>query len=93
MKKTYNNNNNNNKNNQQKRNTVPVKKTVDTRSRIFPFALLSAVYILIHLTISFNPAVERGWGLNFIRFFEPAVICLFYAIMIAVCLPPVNKTI
>lgn len=91
MKKTYNNNNNNN--NRQKRNTVPVKKVVNTRSRIFPFALLSAVYILIHLFVSFNPAIERGWGVNFIRFFDPAIICLFYAIMIAVCLPPVNKMI
>ncbi|MDR1594831.1 MAG: hypothetical protein LBS43_10190 [Prevotellaceae bacterium] len=85
MKKTY--------NNKQKRNIIPVEKTINTRGQIFPFALLSAVYILIHIFVSLNPSVDRGWGINFVRFFDPVIIGLFYAIMIAVCLPPVNKMV
>jgi hypothetical protein len=83
MKKTY--------NNKRKSNVIPAKETKIIR--VFPFALLSAVYILMHIFVSFSPAVERGWGVNFVRFFDPAIIGLFYLIMIAVCLSPVNRMI
>ncbi|MDR1583096.1 MAG: tetratricopeptide repeat protein [Prevotellaceae bacterium] len=61
--------------------------------KTFPFTFFSIFFILIHLFLSLHPSVERGWGVNFVRFFDPVIICLFYMIMIAVCLPPVNKVI
>jgi hypothetical protein len=82
MKKIY--------NNKGKQHVIPVEKA---KIKTFPFALLSAVYILVHMFVSLNPAVERGWGVNFVRFFDPVITALFYVIMIAVCLPPVNKMI
>ncbi|MDR0613889.1 MAG: tetratricopeptide repeat protein [Dysgonamonadaceae bacterium] len=79
MKKTY--------NNRKPKVTLAEKTKIQT----FPFIFFSVLFILIHLFVSLSPTVERGWGVNFVRFFDPAVICLFYTVMIAVCLPPVNK--
>jgi tetratricopeptide (TPR) repeat protein len=59
----------------------------------FPFMLLSVAFILLHLFIAFSPLVERGWGMNYISFFEPAVVAGFYLAMAAVCLPWVNGRI
>jgi hypothetical protein len=85
MKKTY--------INKKKQDVISANKTENVKIKSFPFAFLSAFFILMHLFLSFNPAVERGWGVNFVTFFDPVVICLFYAMMIAVCLPPVNRAV
>ncbi|GHT80120.1 hypothetical protein FACS189467_1400 [Bacteroidia bacterium] len=49
--------------------------------------------MLLHVLLSFNPAVDRGWGLNYIRFWETPVILAFYAILVAVLIPAVNQRI
>jgi hypothetical protein len=61
------------------------------KAQTFPFALLSALFIALHLFLSFNPAVERGWGANYIRFFSSPAIYFFYGVLILVCIPPANK--
>jgi hypothetical protein len=80
MKKTYN---------------KQVQKTIlpENKIKTFPFLFVSIIFILMHLYLSFNPAVERGWGVNYIRFFDAVTIFLFYTALIIVCLPPVNKII
>jgi hypothetical protein len=65
----------------------------ENKTKTFPFLFLGIVFILTHLYLSFNPAVERGWGVNYIRFFDAVTIFLFYSTLITVCLPPVNKII
>jgi hypothetical protein len=70
---------------------IAIAKRTKTKAKTFPFVFLSVLFILLHLFLSFGPEVERGWGVNYIRFFEPALICFFYSILIIVCLPPINK--
>jgi hypothetical protein len=79
MKKAYN----------RKKQVVPT----DHRARTFPFVLFGIMFILMHLYLSFSPTVERGWGVNYVRFFDVVGILLFYCVSAAVCLPPVNKYI
>jgi hypothetical protein len=74
-----------NKKIRKEQNLSPVKK--------FPFLLSGAVFVLLHIFLSLNLGVRRGWGLNYIQFWETPVIIMFYAVLIAILLPPVNNAI
>ncbi|MDR2026816.1 MAG: hypothetical protein LBQ01_04555 [Prevotellaceae bacterium] len=76
-----------------KQNVVPVKAAAEVKGITFPFIFLNVLFIAIHLFLSLNPAVERGWGLNCIRFFDGITVFLFYCVTAMVCLPPVNRMI
>jgi hypothetical protein len=66
-------------------NLSPVKK--------FPFLLFGIFFVLLHIFFSFSPNVHRGWGLNYIQFWETPVIIMFYTVLIAILLPPANNAI
>jgi hypothetical protein len=76
---------NRNKKIHREQNPSPVKN--------FPFLLLGIFFVLLHIFLSLSPGVQRGWGLNYIRFWEMPVIIAFYAIMTAILLPPVNSVV
>jgi hypothetical protein len=59
----------------------------------FHFLLIGICFVLLHIFLSLCPEVQRGWGLNYIQFWEMPVIMVFYAILIAALLPPVNHAI
>jgi hypothetical protein len=61
--------------------------------RNFPFLFSGIFFVLLHIFLSLNPSVQRGWGLNYIQFWEMPVIIVFYAIMTAILLPPVNRAV
>jgi hypothetical protein len=71
----------------------PATRQVDVTPKVksFPFLLLGIFFLLLHLYLSFIPDVDRGWGLNFVSFFSPITILLFYTVLVAVMIPPVNK--
>ena len=67
------------------------KAATIVKTKSFPFLLLGMFFLLLHLFLCFFPNIERGWGLNFVSFFSPTAIILFYATLIAIIIPPVNK--
>jgi hypothetical protein len=62
-------------------------------TKTFPFLAVAISFIAIHAFLNFNPEIERGWGLNFVSLFPTPVIAGFYLIMIAVCIPSINRQI
>ncbi len=67
--------------------------TITTKNKNFPFLVSGIFFILIHAWLTFDSNVERGWGLNFVRFFDWKAIVFFYIILIAAIVPPINKMI
>jgi hypothetical protein len=68
-----------------------ISKTVVSETKSFPFLVIGFIFILSSLFLSFFPDVNRGWGLNYIKFFAPWVIVLFYTLLLCFWLPPTNK--
>lgn len=66
-------------------------KILTPKSRNFPFLLLGIFFVLLHLFLSFNPDVERGWGVNFVKFFEPPAVGAFYLLLAVALLPPASR--
>ncbi|GHT18437.1 hypothetical protein AGMMS4957_00750 [Bacteroidia bacterium] len=52
---------------------------------------MGALFIALSLFLSFVPGVTRGWGLNYIAFFDPWVIALFYLCLLCFWLPQTNQ--
>ncbi|MDR2917413.1 MAG: hypothetical protein LBV74_21685 [Tannerella sp.] len=59
----------------------------------FPFFITGLIFIVLSLFISFAPDIARGWGFNYIKYFSPWVIVLYYLLLLCFWLPPVNKAI
>ncbi|GHT43951.1 hypothetical protein AGMMS49965_18800 [Bacteroidia bacterium] len=56
-----------------------------------PFFAMGALFIALSLFLAFVPGVTRGWGLNYIAFFDPWVIGLFYLCLLCFWLPQTNQ--
>ncbi|GHT25254.1 hypothetical protein AGMMS4957_19760 [Bacteroidia bacterium] len=54
------------------------------------FFAIGLIFIALNLFLSFAPGVTRGWGLNYIAFFDPWVIGLFYVLLVCFLLPSTN---
>ena len=65
----------------------------DNKIKSFPFLSIGFIFILLSLLISFLPTITRGWGFNYIKFFAPSVMVIYYIVLLSFCLPQVNKAI
>ena len=70
------------------KNTLPEKKI-----KTFPFFITGLIFIALSLFVTFSPDMTRGWGFNYIKFFAPWVIALYYILLLCFWLPPVNNSI
>ena len=69
--------------------TNPVKKSI----KPIPFFITGLLFIALSVIISFSPDISRGWGLNYIRFFAPTVVVVYYTLLFCFWFPPVNQLI
>lgn len=69
------------------------KKIAVAEIKSFPFFVTGLIFIVLSLCLSFAPGVERGWGLNYIKYFAPWVIVLYYLLLLCFWLPPTNKVL
>ncbi|GHT43141.1 hypothetical protein AGMMS49965_16280 [Bacteroidia bacterium] len=68
-----------------------VKNSYPSPLKSLPFALVGAFFIALSLFLTFAPGITRGWGLNYIAFFDPWVIGLFYLLLLCFWLPQTNQ--
>ena len=76
---------------------LPNKKKNNIASQVktksFPFFIIGLFFIALSLFISFAPDITRGWGFNYIKYFAPWVIALYYILLLCFWFPPVNNAI
>jgi|GEM_PF-4672815 len=73
---------------------TPKKSTVTSKKeKSFPFFITGLFFIALSFFFSFYPDITRGWGLNYIKFFSPPVIAVYYLLLFCFWFPPVNDAI
>ncbi|GHT20408.1 hypothetical protein AGMMS4957_07200 [Bacteroidia bacterium] len=76
---------------EQKNEQRQTQTAAETPEKNLPFFAVGALFIALSLFLSFAPGVIRSWGLNYIAFFDPWVIGLFYVLLVCFWLPQTNQ--
>ncbi|GHT45475.1 hypothetical protein AGMMS49965_22430 [Bacteroidia bacterium] len=74
-----------------KQKTKNNKAAAKLPQKSLPFLASGVLFIALSLFLSFALGVKRGWGLNYIAFFDPWVIGLFYLLLVCFWLPQTNQ--
>ncbi|MDR2497160.1 MAG: hypothetical protein LBD21_08545 [Tannerellaceae bacterium] len=61
--------------------------------KTFPFVLIGLIFMGLSLFFSFSPLVTRGWGLNYMGFFDVSLAIPLYLLMLLAWYPATNAFI